>query len=137
MKRFLWWFASAALVAATLPLSLAISRLPAFAADGVTDCATFTSVKWVNAMDTSQSGNLYAVSINKNAMSCADATKWAKKLIPTHIGGAMGSMSVLKGGPAGYDCVGFPDHNGIAYYGHCTKPGMGVMPGITWRNTTP
>jgi hypothetical protein len=135
--RVISWLASAALLAAAIPLLLAARPLPAFADDTVTTCPNFTSVKWVNVMDPSESGNLYAVSINTNAMSCADATKWAKKLIPTHIGGAMGSMSELKGGPPGYHCAGVPDHNGIAYGGHCTKPGMGAVPGFTWRNTSP
>ena len=137
MKHFLSSLAATSLVTAVLAGSLAILRLPAMADDAqVMTCPTFTSVKWVNAMDPSQSGNLYTVSINKNAMSCTDATKWAKKLIPTHIGGAMGSTATLKGGPAGYDCVGFPDHAGIAYYGRCTKPGMGVVPGFNWHNTS-
>lgn len=72
-----------------------------------------------------------------NAMSCADATTWAKKLIPLKIGGSMGSHASLKGGPAGYDCVGFPDNAGIAYRGRCEKAGMEPVPGFSWDKNAP
>jgi hypothetical protein len=128
VKRLLSGVAAAALLAIAFPCLLKISTARAIAQGALSTCL-FSSTKWVNPV-TDDSGSQYEVMVTNNAMSCTQATGWAKKFISQQIGGAPGSHSTLKG-PAGYDCVGFPDKGGHAYRGRCQKPGDNVT-GFNW-----
>lgn len=104
---------------------------------GMTTCPAFTSTQWTSPMPGPQpSGNSYTVTISGNAMSCAQATSWAKKLIPQHIAGKpmMPNYPPLKSGPPGYVCKGSPDSSGHAWRGNCFKSGASSPVGITWTD---
>lgn len=105
---------------------------------GMTTCPTFTSTKWVSPMPGPQpSGNRYSVTVTGSAMTCAQATSWAKKLIPSHIAGKpmLPDYPPLKGGPPGYVCKGSPDNSGHAWRGNCLKKSTSALqPGFTWTN---
>lgn len=82
-------------------------------------------------------GNQYQLTIAQKAMTCADATTWAKKPIARHIDGRpmMPSYPPLTAGPPGYVCKGSPDNTAHAYRGHCLKQGTTTFaPGFTWSN---
>ena len=133
--RLLGLFAIFALVAVC---GFVVSSMPAPADDmGMTTCPVFTSIKWVSPMQPPESGTQYELTVTQNAMTCAQATTWAQKLIAQHIDGKPGLASYppLTAGPPEYVCKGSPDSNGHAWRGHCLKQGKTVFaPGFTWSN---
>lgn len=135
--RYLSSIAVAALLAATIPLSLAVWRLPAIADDlQMTTCPVFTSAKWVSPMPPNDSGTQYQLTVTQNAMTCSQATTWAQKLIGQHMDGKpmQPAYPPLTGGPPGYVCKGSPDNTGHAYRGHCLKGSDPFAPGFNWSN---
>jgi len=88
-------------------------------------------------MPPNDSGSQYQVTVTQKAMSCAEATQWAQKLIAQHVDGKpmMPSYPPPTGGPAGYICKGSPDNTGHAYRGHCLKQSTATFaPGFNWTN---
>lgn len=138
MKRIVAIYAVASLLSAGVTLGFVTPRLPAVADDmSMTTCPVFTSIKWVSPMQPPESGTQYELTVTQNAMSCVQATTWAKKLVAEHIDGKpmMPSYPPLTAGPPGYACSGSPDSAGHAWRGHCLKTGKAViLPGFNWSN---
>lgn len=132
--RLLGLFAVFAFVATCV---LVFSAKPAPADDmQMTACPVFTSVKWVSPMPPNDAGTQYQLTVTQKAMTCAQATTWAQKLIAQHINGQpmQPSYPPLTGGPPGYVCKGSPDNTGHAYRGHCLKGSDPFAPGFNWSN---
>ena len=138
MKRIVAMYAVAAVLSAGISFEFGRPGLPAVADDmSMTTCPVFSAIGWVSPMQPPESGSQYQLTVTQNAMTCAQATTWAKKLIAEHIDGKpmQASYPPLTAGPPGYACSGSPDSAGHAWRGHCLKTGKAVIaPGFNWSN---
>ena|SRR5579862_2823 len=131
---------TALLALSALAAALSSQTIPAGAEEETLQtCPAFVSTVWVSPLaGPKASGNRYTVAVDGNAMSCAQAIAWAKKLIPQHIAGKplMPSYPPLKSGPPGFTCKGSPDTTGHAWRGSCLKNTntAAFRPGFTWTN---
>ncbi|HEV3154701.1 MAG TPA: hypothetical protein VGZ02_12925 [Candidatus Baltobacteraceae bacterium] len=130
---------TAFLASSALAAAFSSQTIPAGAEEETLQtCPSFVSTVWVSPLaGPKASGNRYTVAVDGNAMPCAQAIAWAKKLIPQHIAGKplMPTYPPLKGGPPGYVCKGSPDTKGHAWRGNCFKNTTTAIPaGFTWTN---
>jgi hypothetical protein len=84
-------------------------------------CPHFTAAHFVMPGHSGASGNQYGLAITNDKTPCAEATKWATKLMAAGTVAGARLPAEVSGGPPGYTCYLTPDGSGHALGGTCHK----------------